>query len=102
MIILNDAHIRLYSVDLHKPDGKSFPEYFNSQNPFLLEIQNETRKFTLAAKSHFDLEEWGRAIQAQIESLRCNQTISSNNKAIKQIEEQIFNRDKWQVINLTK
>jgi hypothetical protein len=40
LIILNDAHIRLYSMDLQKPqEGKgSFPAYFNQQNPYLLEI----------------------------------------------------------------
>jgi len=84
LIILKDAHIRLYSMDLQKPTpGKGFPTYFNGQNQYILEIQNETRKFVLAAKSHYDLEEWCRAIQAQVESLKCNQTIINNNKAIK-------------------
>jgi hypothetical protein len=90
-------------MDLHKTNvGKGLPSYFNKEHPYLLEIQNETRKFTLEAKSHFDLEEWCRAIQAQIESLRCNQTIVNNNRAIRAMEEQLANRDKWQVINLIK
>ena len=75
VITLNDAHVRLYSMELQKraQSGKNLgdnrptlwnapPPYFNAQNPYLIEITNETRKFTLAAMSHFDLEEWWRAI----------------------------------------
>jgi hypothetical protein len=30
----------------------------------LLEIEDDTRKYTISSKSHFDLEEWYRAILA--------------------------------------
>lgn len=63
IIILSDAHLRIYSTELQKPgEGKGFPPYFNKEHPFLIEIQKANRKFVLAAKSHFDLEEWCRAI----------------------------------------
>ena len=85
MIKLENARMRMFSMELQKPtaDNNKFPVYFNKSNPYLLEIEDDTRKYTLAAKSHFDLEEWCRAIQAQIETIKSNNIIEQNNLAIK-------------------
>lgn len=45
--------------------------------------------YVLAAKSHFDLEEWFNAIFAQIESLKVNKLISKNNQNIMAKEREI-------------
>ena len=57
LIILLDAHIRLLDFEtLNKRNPKPFiPDYLNKQRPYILEIENETRKYVLAAKSLFDL-----------------------------------------------
>lgn len=74
LIILLDAHIRLLDFEsLSKRNPKPFiPEYLNKQQPYILEIENETRKYVLAAKSLFDLQEWGKAIYSHIETLSLN------------------------------
>lgn len=66
MIKLENANIRIFSMEWQKPtqDLNKFPPYFNSKNPYLLEIEDDTRKYTISSKSHFDLEEWYRAILA--------------------------------------
>jgi hypothetical protein len=104
----------MYSIDTLKSSQQStnqsqlqhkpvFPSYFGAEkNPYILEIENETRKYVLAAKSHFDLEEWCRAIQAQIESLKSNRSLLRNQQSIMQIEQEIAHRDQWQVKNLKK
>ena len=48
----------------------------------MLEIENESRKYVLSAKSHFDLEEWFNAIYAQIESLNTNRLLGRNSMNI--------------------
>lgn len=84
LIILLDAHIRLLDFDtLSKRNPKPFiPDYLNKQQPFILEIENETRKYVLAAKSLFDLQEWGKAIYSHIETLSLNQNLVKNQKLI--------------------
>lgn len=48
------------------------PPYLNKQQPYILEIENKTRKYVLAAKSLFDLDEWCKAIYSHIETLNLN------------------------------
>ena len=65
-----------------KTPMNKIPPYVTSKQPYILEIENETRLYVLAAKSQFDLEEWFTAIYAQIESLRANRYISRNSQTI--------------------
>ena len=57
LIILSSAQIRMLDFDfLSKRNPRpNMPPYLNKQQPFILEIENETRKYVLAAKSLFDL-----------------------------------------------
>lgn len=64
---------------LSKRDPKPvIPDYLNKKQPFILEIENGTRKYILAAKSLFDLTEWYKAIHAHIETLSDNQNLLRN------------------------
>ena len=65
-----------------KTSYAKLPSYLTKQQPYILEIENESRKFVLAAKSQFDLEEWYTAIYAQIESLTINEHIATASKLI--------------------
>lgn len=91
MIILLDAHIRLLDLEsLSKRQPKAYmPDYLNKSQPYILEIENETRKYVLAAKSLFDLQEWGKAIYSHIETLSYNQNLLKNQKLITQKEKEI-------------
>ena len=66
MIKLENANIRMFSMKKEKPtqDLNRFPAYFNSKNPYLLDIEDDTRKYTFSSKSHFDCGEWYLAIMA--------------------------------------
>lgn len=67
MIILASAQIRMQCYDVlvkKKTPMNKIPPYVTSKQPFILEIENETRLYVLAAKSQFDLEEWFTAIYA--------------------------------------
>ena len=60
-------------------DPNHLPSYLkNEKSYYMLEIENESRKYILKAKSHFDLEEWFNAIYAQIESLSTNRLLVKN------------------------
>ena len=76
-----------------KQPPTKMPAYLTKANPYILEIENETRKYVLAAKSQFDLEEWFTAIYAQIESLKANKFISKNQQTIVAKEVAIASRD---------
>lgn len=54
------------------------PPYINKNQHFILEIENNTRKYVLAAKSLFDLHEWYKAIYAHRETLSDNQNLLRN------------------------
>lgn len=56
----------------------SLPPYLNKNQPFILEIENETRKYVLAARSLFDVQEWAKAIYSHIETLSYNQNLLRN------------------------
>ena len=51
----------------------------------------------MAAKSHFDLEEWFNAIFAQIESLKTNKALLKNSQNMHMKEKEIAIRDKMKV-----
>jgi hypothetical protein len=83
-----------YDVLLEKKTPLSkVPAYVTKKQPYILEIENETRKYVLASKSQFDLEEWFTAIYAQIESLKANKYISKNASAIIQKERDMASKD---------
>jgi hypothetical protein len=71
----------------------NMPPYLNKQQPFILEIENETRKYVLAAKSLFDLQEWYKAIYAHIETLSDNKNILKNHLLMTSKEKDISKRD---------
>jgi hypothetical protein len=71
----------------------NMPPYLNSKQPFILEIENETRKYVLAAKSLFDLQEWYKAIYAHIETLSDNKNIMKNHLLMTAKEKEISKRD---------
>lgn len=98
MIWLNKASIQMFSADqppatntsIDSKDyslGQKWKKYVTKSHPYILEIDNQTRKYVLAAKTHFDLEEWFFAIQAKIETLK-------RNDAIKKINENIVVKEK--------
>jgi len=96
LIILSSAHIRMLNykilIDKKTPFSK-IPPYVTVKQPFILEIENETRKYVLLAKSKFDLEEWFTAIYAQIESLKSNKLIAKSATTIVQKEREIALKD---------
>lgn len=64
---------------LSKKNPKPYmPEYLNKNQPYILEIENITRKYVIAAKSLFDLTEWYKAISAHIETLSDNENLRKN------------------------
>ena len=65
-IILSNADIRVISSESRSPpDPSTLPSYLKDKKTYyVLEIENESRKYVLAAKSHFDLMEWFNAIYA--------------------------------------
>lgn len=71
----------------------NMPPYLNKQQPYILEIENETRKYVLAAKSLFDLQEWYKAIYAHIETLSDNKNIMKNHQMMTSKEKDISKRD---------
>ena len=77
-IILSNADIRVISSESRSPpDPSTLPSYLKDKKTYyVLEIENESRKYVLAAKSHFDLMEWFNAIYAQIESLNTNRLLA--------------------------
>ena len=79
-------------IDKKTPFSK-IPPYVTVKQPFILEIENETRKYVLLAKSKFDLEEWFTAIYAQIESLKSNKLIAKSATTIVQKEREIALKD---------
>ena len=86
----------MFSSDSHRgqQDPSSLPSYIkNKQSYHVLEIENESRKYVLSAKSHFDLEEWFNAIYAQIESLNTNRLLVKNATNIVKKEQEIASRD---------
>lgn len=95
LIILSSAQIRMLDYDfLSKRNPRpNMPQYLNSKQPFILEIENETRKYVLAAKSLFDLQEWYKAIYAHIETLSDNKNIMKNHQLIFSKEKDISMRD---------
>jgi len=95
LIILSSAQIRMLDYDfLSKRNPRpNMPPYLNSKQPFILEIENETRKYVLAAKSLFDLQEWYKAIYAHIETLSDNKNIMKNHLLMTTKEKEISKRD---------
>lgn len=95
LIILSSAQIRMLDFDfLSKRNPKpNMPTYLNKQQPFILEIENETRKYVLAAKSLFDLQEWYKAIYAHIETLSDNKNLQRNHQLMITKEKDISLRD---------
>jgi hypothetical protein len=65
----------------------------NKSQPYILEIENETRKYVLAAKSRFDLDEWCWAIHSHIETLSLNQNLKKNQALMIQKEKQVAKSD---------
>ena len=65
-IILSNADIRVISSESRSPpDPSTLPAYLKDKKSYyVLEIENESRKYVLSAKSHFDLMEWFNAIYA--------------------------------------
>ena len=65
-IILSNADIRVISSESRSPpDPSTLPTYLKDKKSYyVLEIENESRKYVLSAKSHFDLMEWFNAIYA--------------------------------------
>mgnify|MGYP000920392167 CR=1 FL=1 len=53
-IILNNATIKRYNYD-KSASQQDQPAYCNKKQPYILEIENVTRKYVLATKSAFDL-----------------------------------------------
>lgn len=95
-IILSNADIRMFSSDSHRgqQDPSNMPAYIKDKKSYyVLEIENESRKYVLSAKSHFDLEEWFNAIYAQIESLNTNRLLMRNSINIVKKEQEIAQRD---------
>lgn len=95
LIILSSAQIRMLDFDfLSKRNPRpNMPPYLNKQQPYILEIENETRKYVLAAKSLFDLQEWYKAIYAHIETLSDNKNIMKNHQMMTSKEKDISKRD---------
>ena len=86
----------MFSSDSHRgqQDPSNLPSYIkNKQSYHVLEIENESRKYVLSAKSHFDLEEWFNAIYAQIESLNTNRLLVKNATNIIKKEQEVASRD---------
>ena len=85
------------------PDPSTLPPYLKDKKSYyVLEIENESRKYVLSAKSHFDLMEWFNAIYAQIESLNTNRLLAKTSSNTIKKEQEIAHRDQLQVKNLTK
>lgn len=76
--------------------------YVTKEHPYVLEIDNETRKYVLAAKSHFDLEEWFTAIYAKIETLRRNDAIQKISENIIAKEKEMAQKDQLQIQSVSK
>jgi hypothetical protein len=51
------------------------PSYLDKKRPFVLVLENETRKYVIEAKSRFDLEEWTKAIYSHIDTLSINKSL---------------------------
>ena len=93
LITLSSATIKIYSPELPAAKNPTIPAALLKEHPYILEIENDTRKYVLAAKSHFDLVEWFTAIFAQIESLKSNRLLARNSQTIVQLERDIAARD---------
>jgi len=67
----------MFSSESPQAMTQKLPPYIKNRDKsyYILEIENESRPYVLAAKSHFDLEEWFNAIYAQIESLKTNRAL---------------------------
>lgn len=75
-------------------DPNTLPSYVKDKKSYhVLEIENESRKYVLSAKSHFDLEEWFNAIYAQIESLNTNRLLGRTSMNIVKREQDVAQRD---------
>ena len=94
-IILSNADIRVISSESRSPpDPSTLPSYLKDKKTYyVLEIENESRKYVLAAKSHFDLMEWFNAIYAQIESLNTNRLLAKTSSNTIKKEQEIAQRD---------
>lgn len=80
LVILLNANIRFLDYDSlskRKP-LPTMPNYLCKSQPYILEIENSTRKYILAAKSLFDLQEWYKAVYAHIETVSDNQNLIKN------------------------
>lgn len=76
--------------------------YVTKEHPYVLEIDNETRKYVLASKSHFDLEEWYSAIRSKIDTLKSNDVIAKISENIIAKEKEIAQKDQQQILSVTK
>jgi hypothetical protein len=56
---------------------------------FCFQIENENRKYILASKSQYDLDQWVFAIQIQIELSKDNKYITDINHVIRQKEKEV-------------
>ena len=94
-IILSNADIRVISSESRSPpDPSTLPPYLKDKKSYyVLEIENESRKYVLSAKSHFDLMEWFNAIYAQIESLNTNRLLAKTSSNTIKKEQEIAHRD---------
>lgn len=82
LIILTGATVRLLDYDLitanNRNSTRALPTWFNKSRPYVLEIENSTRKYILSAKSRADVYEWYKAIYGHIEMVSENHNLLRN------------------------
>jgi hypothetical protein len=69
------------------------PEYLTSKQPYLIEIENQSRKYVLAAKSAQDQYQWFIAINQHVETQSDNQQLEDTARLLVTTEKAIAMRD---------
>lgn len=69
------------------------PEYLTSKQPYLIEIENQSRKYVLAAKSAQDQYQWFIAINQHVETHSDNQQLEDTARLLVTTEKAIAMRD---------
>eukprot|EP00347_Sterkiella_histriomuscorum_P016537 403352814 len=87
LIMLSNAQIATVSIPKQK---------------YCFEIENDNRKYILATKSQYDLDQWVYAIQGQIRLSRDNKNIADVNQTILQKEKELASHDMQMIQKIFK